>query len=126
MQQRAVAGFRFQRVRKGVPEIQQCAFAVLVFVTRHDSGLVSTTARDRFTERRGVTSIQCVDVLFEPDEEAGIAYRAVFDDFGKPCAVFARRQCGQGVRIDHDGARLMERADQVLAGGEVHAGLAAH
>ncbi len=62
---------------------------------------------------------------FEPFEELGIADQPVFDDLAIAGAHFAARQCRKARRIGENQARLVEGAEQVLAGAGVDRGLAA-
>ena len=48
-------------------------------------------------------------------EEAGVGDQAVLDHLGEARAQLARRQRAQRVGVGDHGARLVERADQVLA-----------
>src|SRR5690242_21432470 len=102
-----------------VPEIEQRAFALLALVARDDAGLVAAAETDRLGERIVVVRVQRVGVRFEPGEEIRVADRAVLDDFGKTRRVFALRERRERRRVDEDRARLMERADEVLAGRDV-------
>ena len=122
---RDVAGLGFERVAEGVAEIQdaaQVAFALvagdhLAFI-RTESAMMRSTA----SGVRASTSSLC---SHQECEELGVADDAGLDDFVEAGAVLA---VGQGVehgRVDEDGERLVEAADQVLAADEVHAGLAA-
>ncbi len=49
----------------------------------------------------------------------------MFDDFGQAGGQFPRRQGGEHAGVGHDEARLVERADEVLAGGVVDGHFAA-
>ncbi len=57
---------------------------------------------------------------------ARVADRAVLDHFREARGELARRQRAQAIGVDQHGARLVERADHVLAERVVDAGLAAH
>ena len=61
----------------------------------------------------------------EPGEEGGIAEKAVFRDFGIACREFAAGQRVEKGDVGKDGARLVERADEILAVRRIDAGLAA-
>ena len=58
-------------------------------------------------------------------EDRGIANDTVLHRLEQAGAVFALRQCRQHIGIDQHRQRLMKRPDQVLARGQIHAGLAA-
>ena len=56
---------------------------------------------------------------------SGPVQQPVLDDLGEAAGQLARRQRGQRVGVHHHQLRLPDRADVVLALGQVHAGLAA-
>ena len=93
------AGRRFQRMAKGVAEIEQRALAGLALVARHDRRLGAAGGRDRVLARR--TAGKDVGVIgFEPGEEGLVAEHAIFGDFGIAGAELARRQ-----RVEHRACR---------------------
>ena len=59
-------------------------------------------------------------------EQIGVADHAALDDFVEAGAVLARGQGPEDVGIDQDRQGLVKAADQVLAGDQIHAGLAAY
>ena len=63
--------------------------------------------------------------VFEPREEGGVADRAVLDHFREARGELAIGQRAQAIGVDQHGARLVERADHVLAQRMIDAGLAA-
>ena len=69
---------------------------------------------------------QRVHLRLEPRQERAVADRAVLDHFREARGELARRQRAQAIGVDQHGARLVERADHVLAERMVDAGLAAH
>ena len=58
-------------------------------------------------------------------KKSGVAHQPVFDDLAIPGAHLAARQCRQARRVGEHQARLVEGADEVLAGAGVEGGLAA-
>ena len=76
-------------------------------------------------ERRRVVRQQLLHVLLQPREQLVVTDEPVLDDFRQTRAQLARRQRLQRVRVRDHGARLMKRADQILAAGMIHPGLAA-
>ncbi len=59
-------------------------------------------------------------------KEVGVDGGPVLDHLGHAAAELLPGQGAEHVRVDEHGPRLVEGADQVLALGQVHAGLAAH
>ena len=112
------AGCSLQRMAESMTEIEQRALAGLALVARDDRGLGAAGGCDGMLARSAAGEDVGM-VGFEPGEEGFIAQHAVFGDFGVAGAELARRQ-----RIEHGGIgdhqdRLMKRAEQVLARGEL-------
>ncbi len=63
--------------------------------------------------------------LLHPGRELGPREQAVLDDLGEAARELARGQRGQELGVHHDQVGLPDRADVVLALGQVNAGLAA-
>ena len=61
----------------------------------------------------------------EEVEEGAVADDAGFDGLLQAGAEFGGGEGGEEVDVGEDGERVVEAADEVLAGGEVDAGLAA-
>ena len=110
---------------EGVAEIERGAHAGLALVRRHDLGLVAARTLDGLGQRIRVAFQQPVQVLFEPDKKRRVADEAVLDDLGQPGREFTVGKRVERVGVDNHRARLVERADHVLAECMVHAGLAA-
>jgi len=68
---------------------------------------------------------QGAQVLFEPGKKHRVANQADLDDLGESGRELAVGKRIERVGVDNHRARLMERADHVLAERVVHAGLAA-
>ena len=68
---------------------------------------------------------QLGQVTLQALEKRGVVNDAVFDDLGEAGAKLAPGQAGQRIQIAQHQARLVEGADEVLAGLQVHAHLAA-
>ncbi len=66
-----------------------------------------------------------LDVALQLGEELGVEDDAVLDDLGQAAAELAVRQGPQGLGVDPDADRLVERADDVLGAGMIDADLAA-
>mmetsp|Transcript_24634 Transcript_24634/g.76094 ORF Transcript_24634/g.76094 Transcript_24634/m.76094 type:complete len:204 (-) Transcript_24634:373-984(-) len=116
----AVAGVVFDGVAEGVAQIERGAEAGLSLVVSHDRSLILTTSLNGFADRLGMSRRQRSHVLFLPLEEGGVADETVLDDFRHARGVLAFGQSVQRVHVDQDAARLVKRADHVLALGVVH------
>jgi hypothetical protein len=125
MQPVAVARRGLDRMSEGVAEIQDGAQTLLALVVSDHVRLDLAGAPDCVDHRRIVARDQALDVRFDPLQERRVADEAVLDDFRQACAVFARRQCLQRAGIGEDAARLVKRADHVLAARMIDTGLAA-
>src|SRR3546814_5321890 len=76
MQQAAIALLGFDRVAKGVAEVEQGALALLGLIAGDDGRLVCATAGDGFADGGGVTSQQIIAAGIKPVEKPGIAERS--------------------------------------------------
>ena len=76
--------------------------------------------------RRGIAVQYGGAIGLAPSEKGGIIDQTVFHHLGITGHQLAARQCGEHGRIDQYGDRLMEGADQILAGLGVDRRLAAH
>ena len=117
-------GRRFQRMAKGVAEIEQRALAGLALVAGDDRGLRAAGGGDGMLAR-GAAGKDVGVVFFQPGEKRLVAEHAVFCHFGIAGAELARRQ-----RVEHGGVgdhqnRLVECAEQILALRRIDPGLAA-
>jgi len=122
----AVSRRRLDRVAEGVAEIEQSAFARFSFVGHDDFHLDPATLVNGVQQRLRLARQQRCDVGFKPRKELGVANGAAFDHLRETRRKFAVRQRAQAIRIDQDGARLVECADHVLSERMVDAGLAAY
>ena len=110
-----IAGGGFQRVAEGVAEIEQGAgAALLALVGGDDCGLAAAGDGDRLVALRPAGD-DGAPVLLQPGEECGVVDQAVFGHLGIAGAEDARAQRIEHARIGQHQARLVERADQVLA-----------
>ena len=110
------------------PEVQQRAAVVglfLALVVADHRGLEGAGALDRLGLRVAVAADHALAVPLAPGEERGVADQAGLGDLGVSGAQFARRQRAQRAGVGQHHARLVERADQVLAALRVDPGLAA-
>ena len=122
----AVAHARFDGVAKGVAEVEDGAQAGFALVARDDAGLDLAASLHGVREGGGVAGAQLLHVAFEPGEELHVGDGAVLDNFGQPGGQLARGQGAQRAEVAHDGARLVEGANEVLALRMVDGGFAAH
>ena len=120
MQVAAVAAKRLDGVAEGVAEVEQGARALLLLVLGHDPRLDLAGAFDRVQQGLRVAGKQGIHVCFKPRKERRVGDHAVLHDLRDAGGEFACRQGAQHADIRHHRARLMERADQVLAIGMVH------
>src|SRR5215471_6472475 len=121
----AVTSDGFERVAKGVTEVEDLAEAGFPFVFADDAGLDDDGAANDVVERGGVTTQDRIDAFFEEGEKFGVGDYAVLDDFGQAATEFALRESGESFGIDEDQLRGIERADEVFAFGQIDAGFAA-
>jgi hypothetical protein len=68
-----VAAMRFERVREGVAEIEQSAFALLRLVAGDDGGFEGDGCADGVAQRIGITGDDVARVAFAPREELGVS-----------------------------------------------------
>ena len=121
------AGLGLQRMAEGVAEVEQRAAALgafLALVGFDHAGLEPAGFEHGMGQCRRVAGDDGRAVRLAPVPERALQ-QPVLGDFGIARAQFARRQRGQRVGIGQHDARLVEGAGQVLAGLQVHAGLAA-
>ena len=97
----------------------------LALVAAHDLGLDLDRAREHGHERGLLEREQRLGVALERREQLGVPDRGLLDHLGEAGRALARRQRAQRLDVDRHEARLVERADQVLALAQVHARLAA-
>ena len=116
----------FDRVAERVAQIEQHAVALLGLVARDDLGLHLDAASDRVDQGIGIAREDGGAVLLEPGEIVRIAQQRMFHDLAVARAHLPVGQRRQRIGVGQHQARLVKRADQVLAERRVDAGLAAH
>ena len=121
---RIVARDALERVAEGVAEVEKRAVAFLALVAHHHGGLGAAALRHGLVAL-GPAVEHAAPLRFAPVEEGGVADQAVLHHLGVARAHLAQRQRVEQRRVGEDEARLVERADEVLAVGRVDAGLAA-
>src|ERR1700736_5073318 len=119
-----IQGEALERMAKGMAEIEQRPFALLMLVARDNRRLGLAARRNRM-HARGSPREDRAPIGFQPGEESRVANEAIFDNFGIASAKFARRQCFKRICVRDNKRRLMEGADQILAMTGVDPGLAA-
>ena len=108
-----------------VSEIQQRALPRLALVAAHHACLDLAGPADGARKRRRLALAQGRQVGDHFLEVPGVGEQPVLQDFRQAGGELARWQRLQDIGVRHDDARLVERADQVLAVRMVDAGLAA-
>ncbi len=126
MQPGAVAHAGLDGVAEGVAEVEQRALTAFALVLHHHLGLVAAGTFDGIGQHIGIARQQRIQVGFQPGEESRVADQSVFDHLGETGGQLAVRECVQRCRVGDHAARLVERADHVLAERVIDAGLAAH
>ncbi len=125
----AVAADLFDCVRERVAQVQRRPHAFFKRVLLYDVPLYP----DRLGDQRlqAGPRLRCVGgyggplIPFQPLQQAAADQQAVLHHLGHTGRKFSRRQCAQRAHLGEHGLRLLERAHQILALGQVHAGLAA-
>src|SRR4029077_1649115 len=120
-----IEGEALERMAKGMAEIEQRPFALLLLIAR-DNRRLSLAARRNRMHARGSAREDCAPIGFQPRVEFRVANEAIFDNLGIASAKFARRQCFKRISVRDNERRLMEGADQILAMRGVDPGFAAH
>src|SRR5262245_8781477 len=101
MQPAAIAAGGFEGVGERVAVIERGAKARLfALVALDDVGLELARAQDEVANNRRVASQHAGRVLFLKLEKPLVENDAVFDDFGEPASVFARRQRVESRGVD--------------------------
>ena len=122
----SIASHRLERMTDRVAEVQRAPRPGFALVRGRRLCLDAAAVRDD-----GASSGQpCVLSIDPSSDQRPVEQRprrddAVFDDFVQAGAEFARRQRPQHSAGSHTPATAVKRADQVLAGAQVHADLAA-
>ena len=114
-----------ERVADGVAVVQNSAQPALALVLRDDLGFDLATAGDDVRRALGVELQQPRQRALEPAEQRRVVNDPVLDHLGEPGSQLALGQRLERVEVAQHKARLIKRADQVFAGLQVHADLAA-
>src|SRR3984893_16149307 len=86
-----VGGEALERMAKGMAEIEQRPFALLVLVARDNRRLGLAARRNRMNARRSPREDR-PPIGFQPGVENRVADEAIFNNFGIASATFERRQ----------------------------------
>src|SRR3989339_1269672 len=79
MQPHTISHTVFNRMTKGMPKIQQSAFATFTFVITHDFSLVFTAACNGILQRLDISCQQFFHIGFQPFQKRQVTYQAIFD-----------------------------------------------
>ena len=121
-----VFGSLLQRVSHGVAGVQDRAAARLALVFATTSALISTLRRTRCSRVAGSRRTSASALVSIQPKYSRSAISPCFTASASPRAVFAVRQGSEHQRVGYHRDRRVEGADEVLALGGVHSGLAAH
>jgi hypothetical protein len=132
-QRAAIAAFGFERMGKGVAEIEQRAVAAFALIFGDDTRLGAATFGNGMAPGSGITATITMAITIEdrptiglePGVKFGIVNQAVFDHFAVTGGQFARRQGIKRNGIGEHQARLVKAADQVFTMATIDSGLAA-
>ncbi len=122
--QQCVTTGGFHGVADGVTEVQHGAATLLAFIVHHDGRLDRNAAGYQCTDRFAVVPDDFTVLVRQPGQIFGIGYRAVLDGFRYAGGELFRRQCLERGDVYQNELRLMERANQVLAGARIYTSLA--
>ena len=124
-----IVGGGFDGVTEGVAEVEDHAQAGFALIGGDHFGFDLRAGEDDARDGGDVLRVRRIEddisVSGEMPEELGRADDACLDGLLEAGAEFACGKGGEGVRIRQDGERVVKAADEVLAGAEVDAGLAA-
>ena len=121
----AIPGGLFDGMPEGMTEVQQrpaALFCQFALIRLDNARLDGTAAAD---DRRQIGAGNGEGRMLQPVKQLRVAQEAILDHFGHAGREFPRRQRRQQPSGDENAARLVEGTDQVLAGLQVDAGLAA-
>ncbi len=121
----AVVGGRLDGVADGVTEVEDHAQAGLLLVLADDLGLDADAGGDDLLQGGGVSRQDGVAVLLHEAEEGWVADDGGLNGLLQAGAEFGGGESAEKVDVAEDGEGVVEGADEVLAGEEVDAGLAA-
>src|SRR5262249_29525626 len=126
VQEAAIVRHRLDRMPDCVPEVEGGTQAGdLAFVAGHHGRLLPAGGRDHSYQEVAIEPQQVVQTGLDVGEQIRVADDAVLDDLRETGDELATRQRRQRIDVGEDEARLVERADQVLASRVVDARLAA-
>jgi two-component sensor histidine kinase len=122
----AIAAEGFHHMAQGVAVVEDRPQAPFPFVGGHHASLSGGGALQQPLQQGRREGIKAGEVSgrLQVGEQRGVTDHAVLDHLRHAGTELPRRQGGQGVWVDQHQAGLVEGADQVLAAGMVHAGLA--
>ncbi len=128
--QRAVPARFLERVSDGVAEVEDrapagAAVVALALIAGHHARLGRDTARDRYRQHLGIGRQRARQLAFEIEEQFGIGDQRGLQRLADAGREIARIERRERRRIDGDERRMMEHADEVLAGAEIDRGLSA-
>ena len=116
VQQLRIARLRFECVADGVAEIEHLPQTALAFVGAHDRRFQTDGIGNDLFYHGGIAIKNLAAAVFKHAEQPRISDDSAFERLVEAGAIFAGRQRRQHGGIDEHGTRLMERAEQVLAG----------
>jgi hypothetical protein len=121
----AIAERILDGVTESVAEVEERACSLLALVGRDDARLDLAGPPYGMREGLHVERQQPLRIALEPAEESCIVDQPVFHDLCQSRSQFAHRQGAQRRQVGEHRARLVKGADEILAAGMIHAGLAA-
>jgi hypothetical protein len=114
----------FERVRNGVPEVQDGAATCIALVGNDHAPLQDQTTSDDLRDGPLVAPHEARNARFESPEEGGIQRHGGLRDLGKSLAVITGRKRAQSAHISPQRDRLVKGSDEVLRTGKVDGGFA--
>jgi hypothetical protein len=120
----AIARDGLERVAEGVAQVEQAPRAGFALVARDDPGLHPHRGCDRVLEQLRTPGRDVRGRLREPREERAIRQHRALQDLVGAAAELPLWQRREQLGVGDHGARLVERAHQVLGAGVVDADLA--
>ena len=113
-------------VTEGMPVVEDLPQARLVQVLGYHLGLDRDGAFDQLARVRAVRDHRALRIRPDQVEDDRVGDEPGLDDLGQPADIVLARQRLQRDQVGEHASRRVERADQVLALGDVDGGLAAH
>ena len=121
--------YELEGMSEGMAEVEDSADSLLAFVAPHDVALDRDAAAHRIKHGLAGLATGLDELRYCPChavEKRGVGDDAVLEHLGEAGAQFRAGEGLEHERIDDHRAGLVEGANEVLAGGNVHPGLAAH